>query len=367
LVYLKCPKCNSKNLKVVDKRSSVDGTNRRRRECEECGARFTTYESIELENPLNKITQVKKRDGSIVLFNQKRIADAIFKAARAVGGHDRKTAEELSDKVVELLNKQFEGKIPDIEDIQDLVEKVLIESGHAKVAKAYILYRSARSKAREKEAVFLEIGKTMDEYLGKSDWRVKENSNSGFSVGGLILYASGKMTANYWLNNIYPREVKEAHMDADLHIHDLSMFTGYCAGWSLKQLLEEGFGGVPGQLKTFPPKHFDTVVGQVVNFLGTMQNEWAGAQALSSFDTYLAPFVKIDNLDYIDALESIVNSQFITKKIRSANPYTGNKEYLYVIKSFNYRGILIYTKGKIIKDKEKDFFYILISSKKSKD
>ena len=307
---MKCPKCNSEKLKVVDKRSSVDGTNRRRRECEDCGARFTTYETVELENNYNKITQIKKRDGAIVLFNQKRIADAIFKAARAVGGHDRRTAEKLSDEVVELLNKKFEGKVPGIENIQDVVEKVLIESGHAKVAKAYILYRSTKSKIREKDAVFLEIGKTMDEYLGKSDWRVKENSNSGFYVGGLILYASGKMTANYWLNKIYPKEVKEAHMNGDLHKHHLSMFTGYSAGWSMKQLLEEGFGGVPGQLKTTPAKHLDTIIGQMVNFLGTMQNEWAGAQALSSVDTYLAPFVKKDNMDFKQVKQKMQNLLF---------------------------------------------------------
>ncbi len=307
---MECPKCNSKNLKVVDKRASVDGTNRRRRECEECGTRFTTYEAIELENKYNKITQVKKRDGTIVLFDSKRITDAIFKAARAVGGHDRKTAEKLTEEVVELLNKKNDGEIPTIENIQDLVEKVLIESGHAKVAKAYILYRDSRKKVRDKDAVFLEIGKTMDEYLGRSDWRVNENSNSGFSIGGLILYISGKMTANYWLNNIYPKEVKESHMNGDIHIHDLSMFTGYCAGWSLKQLLEEGFGGVPGQLKTKPPKHFDTVIGQMINFLGTMQNEWAGAQALSSFDTYLAPFIKKDNLDYKFVKQKMQNLLF---------------------------------------------------------
>ena len=307
---MKCPKCDSENLKVVDKRTGVDGTNRRRRECGDCNARFTTYEAIELENTYNKITQVKKRDGSIALFDQKRITDAIFKAARAVGGHDRRTSEKLSDIVVELLNKKFEGQIPEIENIQDLVEKVLIEDGHAKVAKAYILYRNTHSKIREKDAVFLEIGKTMDEYLGKADWRVKENSNSGFSVGGLILYSSGKMTANYWLNNVYPKEVKEAHMNGDIHIHDLSMFTGYCAGWSLKQVLEEGFGGVPGQLKTSPPKHFDTVVGQVVNFLGTMQNEWAGAQALSSFDTYMAPFVRTDKMEYKQVKQKMQNLLF---------------------------------------------------------
>ena len=203
---MKCPKCDSKNLKVIDKRASSDGKNRRRRQCADCGARFTTYESIEMDES-NGITQVKKRDGKLVLFDENRIIEAIFKAARAVGGHDRKKAQVLGDQVVELLNENFKGRIPGVEDIQDIVEKVLIENGHAKVAKAYILYRDAHRKIREKDAVFLEIGKTMDEYLDRSEWRIKENSNIGFSIGGLILYMSGKMTANYWLNHIYPKGV----------------------------------------------------------------------------------------------------------------------------------------------------------------
>lgn len=292
---MKCPKCNSKNLKVVDKRESGD-SNRRRRECLDCNTRFTTYEKIEIDE--NRITQVKKRNGSLVLFDQERITNAIWKAVQAVGGTDKKKTEELSDQVVKLLDEKFKGQIPSVEDIQDLVEKVLIEGGHAKVAKAYILYRDSHRKIRDKKAVFLEIGKTMNEYLDRTDWRVNENSNVDFSVGGLILYIAGKMTANYWLNDVYPEGIRDAHINGDIHIHNLSMFTGYCAGWSMRQLLEEGFGGVPGQLKTVPPKHFDTVIGQMVNFLGTMQNEWAGAQALSSVDTYMAPFVRIDNLDY---------------------------------------------------------------------
>jgi ribonucleoside-triphosphate reductase len=304
---MKCPKCNSKNLKVIDKRESGD-TSRKGRECIDCGAKFTTYETIETESDV--IVQIRKRDGNIVLFDQERITNAIFKAAKAVGDSDRKKAEELSDQVVKLLNEKFKGQIPSIEDIQDLVEKILIENRHAQVAKAYILYRDAHKKIRDKKEVVLEIGKTMNEYLDKGDWRVNENANSGFSVGGLIMYIAGKMTANYWLNHIYPKEVKYAHFNGDIHLHDISMLTCYCAGWSMYQILVEGFGGVPGQLKTVPAKHFDTVIGQIVNFLGTLQNEWAGAQALSSVDTYMAPFVRADNLDYKKVKQKMQNLLF---------------------------------------------------------
>lgn len=246
-----------------------------------------------------KIRQIKKRDGSVVGYDSTKITEAIFKAAKAVGGEDYDTAKKLSRKVESILDIFFKGdNAPTVENIQDLVEKVLIEEGHAKTAKAYILYRAQHVKLRDTKSAMLDIEKTMNEYLDSSDWRVNENANVGFSLGGLILYISGKITANYWLNNIYPGEVKEAHQNADIHIHDLSMFSGYCAGWSMRQLLEMGFGGVRGQLQTVPPKHFDTVVGQMVNFLGTMQNEWAGAQALSSVDTYLAPFVRYDNMSY---------------------------------------------------------------------
>lgn len=196
----------------------------------------------------------------------------------------------------------FEPKIKDeliaVEDIQDSVEEVLIKAGYSDVAKAYILYRRQREKLRRVETTMLDYKKVVDNYLKVNDWRVKENSTVTYSVGGLILSNSGAITANYWLSEIYDDEIANAHRNADIHIHDLSMLTGYCAGWSLKQLIQEGLGGIPGKITSAPAKHLSTLCNQMVNFLGIMQNEWAGAQAFSSFDTYLAPFVKTDNLNY---------------------------------------------------------------------
>ena len=190
------------------------------------------------------------------------------------------------------LETLFPDVVPTVEQAQDAVEKVLIEEGHAQTAKAYILYRERRSEMREDRAVVVEVEKTIDEYLNQLDWRVNANSNQGYSLGGMILNTAGKITANYWLSHIYPRSVGDAHRNGDYHIHDLDMFSGYCAGWSLRALLEEGFNGVPGKTESLPPRNLSSAVSQMVNFLGTLQNEWAGAQAFSSFDTYLAPFVK---------------------------------------------------------------------------
>ncbi|MCG2718414.1 MAG: hypothetical protein L6408_06240 [Nanoarchaeota archaeon] len=230
----------------------------------------------------NIISRIRKRDGNIVLFDRDRITNAIFNAAKSVGGSDKGSAKHLSDIVVYIIEARFGADIiPTVEQIQDIVEKVLIEEGHAKTAKSYILYRDQHKRIREIKSSLLDISNTMNGYLDRADWRVNENSNVGFSIGGLILYTSGKITSNYWLNNIYPPTIAEAHKGGDFHVHDLSMFTAYCAGWSLKQLLIDGFGGIPGYLQTKPPKHLDTVIGQAVNFLGTLQNEWAGAQAFS--------------------------------------------------------------------------------------
>ena len=245
------------------------------------------------------IKRIKKRNGELVLFDEEKITETVFKSVKAVGEDDYTIARSVAKKVSNVLNIFFKsGHIPSVENIQDLIEKILIEEGHVKIAKSFILYREQRSKLRAMKNTLLDIEGTMNEYLRNIDWRINENSNVGFSLGGLILYISGKITANYWLNNIYPPEVAEAHRNGDFHLHDLSMFCGYCAGWSLKQMLVEGFGGVRGQLQTVPAKHMDTVIGQMVNFLGTLQNEWAGAQAFSSVDTYLAPFVKHDGLNY---------------------------------------------------------------------
>ncbi len=243
--------------------------------------------------------QVIKRDGKVADFDMAKIADAIKKAFEAQN-------KQYHPSVIDLLSLRvtadFESKIVDgkiaVEDIQDSVESVLIQAGYADVAKAYILYRRQREKLRNMKSTILDYKELVDNYVKVNDWRVKENSPVTYSVGGLILSNSGAITANYWLSEIYDDEIAKAHKSADIHIHDLSMLTGYCAGWSLKQLIQEGLGGVQGKITSKPASHLATLCNQMVNFLGIMQNEWAGAQAFSSFDTYLAPFVKVDNLTY---------------------------------------------------------------------
>ena len=241
--------------------------------------------------------QVLKRDGKVVDFSISKISAAITKAFDAIGKQYHPTVIDLLALHV---TSDFDKKIRDgkiaVEDIQDSVEKVLSESGYADVAKAYILYRKQREKVRNINSALLNYKDLVDNYLQINDWRVKENSTVTYSVGGLILSNSGAITANYWLSEVYDEEIAEAHRSAALHLHDLSMLTGYCAGWSLKQLIQEGLGGVPGKITSSPASHLSTLCNQMVNFLGIMQNEWAGAQAFSSFDTYLAPFVKVDDL-----------------------------------------------------------------------
>ncbi len=238
------------------------------------------------------IFKVQKRTGEIVDFDFNKIKKAVFTAAKEAGGQDDQLATILTTKVVNQLDSDFQDKIPSVEEIQDIVERILIKEGYATTAKAYILYRDRRSQSRADKNVVVNVENTISEYLNKLDWRVNANSNQGYSLGGMILNTSGKVTANYWLSHIYPTEVGDAHRNGDYHIHDLDMFSGYCAGWSLRALLEEGFNGVPDKTESAPPKHLSTAVSQMVNFLGTLQNEWAGAQAFSSFDTYLSPFVK---------------------------------------------------------------------------
>ncbi len=402
---MRCPYCLSNNTKVIDKRDTADfDVSRRRRECLNCGKRFTTYERVvgldlmvikrdgskepfdknklkesiiracnkhsivdervneivddiesvlkgrdELEvssrvigslvmdrlKSIDKISylryasvhlmfdnvarfeheieklrlesnsvnnpplMVKKRSGFLVDFDKSKIVNAIWKAARSVGGSDRKLSESLADEVVKLLSVRFPGGTPSVEDVQDAVEEVLIKNGHDKTAKAFILYREQRAKIRESDNLMLDVTKTVDGYLKRLDWRVKENSNTDYSFSGLMLHTAGKVIAYYTLNNIYPKEIREAHLKGFFHIHDLSAgVVGYCAGWSLKNLLIMGFGNVPNKVDTKPAKHLDVVVGQMVNFIGCLQMEWAGAQAFSSVDTLLAPFVKVDKLSY---------------------------------------------------------------------
>lgn len=250
--------------------------------------------------------KVVKRDGEIAEFALSKINSAIAKAFNA-------TQKLYNEDIINLLSlrvtSDFQTKLKDstvtVEDIQDSVEHVLEQSGYTDVAKAYILYRKNREKIRNMKSTILDYKEIVDMYVKEEDWRVKENSTVTYSVGGLILHNSGAITANYWLSEIYDEEIANAHRNADIHIHDLSMLTGYCAGWSLKQLIKEGLGGIPGKITSSPAKHLSTLCNQMVNFLGIMQNEWAGAQAFSSFDTYLAPFVKVDNLNYEEVKQCI--------------------------------------------------------------
>ncbi len=250
--------------------------------------------------------RVMKRDGSTVEFDVSKISAAMIKAFEAV---NREYHISIINMLALQVTSDFSAKIKDgviaVEDIQDSVEKVLSASGYADIAKAYILYRKQREKVRNINSALLNYKDLVDDYLKINDWRVKENSTVTYSVGGLILSNSGAITANYWLSEIYDNEVAEAHRSAAIHLHDLSMLTGYCAGWSLKQLIQEGLGGVPGKITSSPASHLSTLCNQMVNFLGIMQNEWAGAQAFSSFDTYLAPFVKVDNLSQKEVKQCI--------------------------------------------------------------
>ena len=251
---------------------------------------------------------VVKRDGKVVNFNLSKRRNAISKAFDAC---DLQYNDDTIDFLALKVTSDFQSKIKEdrvsVEDIQDSVESVLIKAGYDEVAKAYILYRKQRERMRNMSNTLLDYKKIVDNYLKVNDWRVKENSTVTYSVGGLILSNSGAITANYWLSEVYDEEIADAHRNADIHLHDLSMLTGYCAGWSLKQLIQEGLGGVTGKITSAPAKHLATLCNQMVNFLGIMQNEWAGAQAFSSFDTYLAPFVKCDNMSY-DAVKKCIES-----------------------------------------------------------
>ena len=276
------------------------------------------------------LRSVVKRSGEIEAYNRKKIEKAINKAISAVEGspNDEKAVfltDKVEEKLKNIMASRYAHSIPAIEEIQDVVELVLIEQQEARLAKAYILYRAKREAVRDAESLMLNINSTMDGYLSQSDWRVKENANVNFSLGGLILHNSGTITANYWLKNIYTPAIAEAHITAAFHIHDLSMFSGYCAGWSLRQLIHEGLGGVPDKITSKPPKHLSTLIQQIVNFLGIMQNEWAGAQAFSSFDTYLAPFVKKDNMSEASVkqcLQSFVYGVNTPSRWGSQAPFT---------------------------------------------
>jgi len=280
------------------------------------------------------LKQVVKRSGSLESYKRQKIEAAISKAFVASGVPEstaegknqvRPIVDRVEALIRELMSHRHPHSIPAIEEIQDLVETALIEAQQTAVAKAYILYRAKHEAIRDARKLMLDIDATMDGYLQQSDWRVNENANVNFSLGGLILHNSGTITANYWLKNIYTEEIAQAHREADFHIHDLSMFSGYCAGWSLRALIQEGLGGVPDKITSKPARHLSTLMQQAVNFLGCLQNEWAGAQAFSSFDTYLAPFVKVDNLsdkEITQCLQSFIFGVNTPSRWGSQAPFT---------------------------------------------
>lgn len=241
---------------------------------------------------------VVKRDGTRSTFDDKKILSAVTRAGKATGEFTEEEAFLLTAQIIKVLKYKFANGTPSIEQVQDVVEQVMISANYFATARAYIVYREQRDTLRKDRKTLVDVASSVNDYLDRADWRVNANANQGYSLGGLILNVSGKIIANYWLSHVYPSEVGEAHRNGEVHIHDLDMLAGYCAGWSLKTLLHEGLNGVRGKVEANPPKHFSSALGQMVNFLGTLQNEWAGAQAFSSFDTYLAPFVRKNNLSY---------------------------------------------------------------------
>lgn len=268
---------------------------------------------------------VEKRDGSRAPFDANKIRFAIARAGAATGEFGPDTAIALCGQVLERLAAETPARALGIETIQDGVETVLIEAGFVKTARAYIAYRERHRKLREDQRTVVDVESSVNEYLTRSDWRVSANANQGYSLGGMILNISGKVIANYWLNHVYTPEAGAAHREGDLHIHDLDMLAGYCAGWSLRTLLREGLNGVPGKTDAAPPKHFHSAVGQIVNFLGTLQNEWAGAQAFSSFDTYMAPYVRVDGLTYRQVkqcIQELIHNLNVPSRWGTQTPFT---------------------------------------------
>ncbi len=271
------------------------------------------------------IENVTKRDGTLAPFDSNKIFNAILKAGTTTGEFGEQESWLLTAQVLKVLKHKYSESLPTIESIQDIVEQVLISSNYFTTAKAYILYRDQRNRMRNDRKVMVDVESSINEYLEKLDWRINENANQGYSNGGLILNVSGKVTANYWLSHVYPANVGEAHRNGDIHIHDLSMLAAYCAGWSLKNLLHEGFNGVPGKAEAGAPKHMSSAVGQMVNFMGTLQNEWAGAQAFSSVDTYLAPYIRSDNMTYDQVeqcIQELVYNLNVPSRWGSQTPFT---------------------------------------------
>ena len=271
-------------------------------------------------NPFAPVAVIK-REGQSAPFQVGKIADALARAGVATGEFEVVRAQDLAHRVT----ARLAGRVAHIERIQDEAEAVLIESGHLETARAYIAYREQHRLLRADRGCMVDVGRSVNEYLAREDWRVNANANQGYSLGGLILNVAGKVTANYWLEHVYPPAVGQAHREADLHLHDLDMLSGYCAGWSLRTLLHEGLNGIPGKVDSAPPKHLSSAIGQIVNFLGTLQNEWAGAQAFSSFDTYLAPYVRVDSLGYEQVrqcLQELVHNLNVPSRWGTQTPFT---------------------------------------------
>ncbi len=271
------------------------------------------------------VSKVQKRNGEIVDFNSSKIKDAIFAAAKSVGGNNEVKATKLSKMSIDIINETYGTGVPSVEDIQDIVEKILIEEGHAKTAKAYILYRKKHEEIREVKNLFMDAEKMIEEYVNLEDWRVNENSNMGFSLQGLNNHIVENISKKYWLNKIYRKELRDAHIKGDLHIHDLGLLAPYCCGWDLEDFLKRGFKGAKGKVESRPPKHFESALGQLVNLLYTLQGEAAGAQAVSSIDTYLAPFIYYDNLSYEQvkkAMQRFVFNLNVPTRVGFQTPFT---------------------------------------------
>ena len=281
--------------------------------------------NLSQENENTPFENVTKRDGTLAPFDNTKIYNAILKAGQNTNEFGEEESWLLTAQVMKVLKHKFAESLPSIEQIQDVVEQVLISANYFATAKAYILYRDQRNRMRSDKKVMVDVESSINEYLERLDWRVNANANQGYSNGGLILNVSGKVTANYWLSHVYPSNVGEAHRNGDIHIHDLDMLAAYCAGWSLKNLLHEGFNGVPGKAEAGPAKHLSAAIGQMVNFMGTLQNEWAGAQAFSSVDTYLAPYVRVDNLSYDQveqAFQELIYNLNVPSRWGSQTPFT---------------------------------------------
>ncbi|MCD6580900.1 MAG: ribonucleoside triphosphate reductase, partial [Desulfuromusa sp.] len=269
---------------------------------------------------------IRKRDGRLVPYVEDKISQAIIKAVQSVGGHDFEKVADITRQVGGILSVLYKnGRVPTVENVQDLVEKILIENGHAQTAKAYILYRKQHENLRQTREFMRKSIESIDSYLVREDWRVNENANMGYSLQGLNNHIAANITSNYWLNKIYPDDIADAHRDGEFHIHDLGMLSVYCCGWDLKDLLLKGFTGAYGKVQSAPPKHFRTALGQSVNFFYTLQGEAAGAQAFSNFDTLLAPFIAYDQLSYAEVLQSLQEFVFnmnVPTRVGFQTPFT---------------------------------------------